>query len=882
MLAHFPVRRLARRSILPLVALTLLALLPGYSATAQPASETQILDDRQTEFSDGTFQRTSLSAETNPLNPQPNPQDRPGTVQLAPIGFLKPWELSVERLPEPIAYPGVVVLGDRLYAITGSVGEGRSSAAYWASVDQITGSLKAHGLTNDPRVVDERWLNDALPAQAIVDDPECLPAAQTPVAARTRSAVTALSTGGNTGYIYVIGGSITNNCGADLTTPTVQIGAVNAAGKITWSQAGALPSPVVDGTGVETRKYGVEAAAAVVVQTSTNKSFLYLIGGQSNYSNFLGVQNEINSAVFYAEINPANGQIRHPTNGSTTDPWARTANVPVVDPTPVQDELPGLRFHSAVAAQSTINSGTTTISRDAIFVSGGYVSLNSEDLNPFVYRATIDPASGALTWTDKPNTNNDQVGLEGPGRRGPASVAYNNKLYIIGGSTSEAPSTAQSSVLTAIFDDNLDLQRFPNGEEYFIGSQNPEKVIASELSDANAAIMDAFPPPNDPDSALNSAWAFVAGGIGAGGAPVDTIYRGKIGGVDEAAASTRANEGWYYSGVFNVSIAQQRARVLAIRWSANIDRSRNPNADILVEFRKTVRADPSCPNESVFAATDQWFALDGDPNSPFFSQTSSATKPLNEVQLEQAFGTVDLNATCLQYRARFVQNGLNSNNQPNPPASSGEGDTPKLYSVNLEKVLSGNPDIRAVQFEPNVTAAGSMTSFNIDIQNLSLEGLASTLPANLSDDGSFFVNLCVAYAAPGQPAPVLQLPTLPQPNGQIPACSVAYYEVFKAQMLAGRVLQLKYQTAGSEFNNAQQGWRRNSDNQFVEDLRQLFAQPGTYQVGFLIDMWDFVPEGAAGEANNRGETTEAPAPIIRTFTITGPPTNVVSLPFIGN
>ena len=888
MLAHLNMRRPVRALSLFTVAIALLAVFPQRPADAQPQSVLETLDDKQNEFASGVFQRTSLSPDINPV--PTIPADASGAVQLAPVGVLKAWEKVVVELPDrsPAADDGrrsdagVVALGSRLFVIAGTVNTpgptntGSTASVLIANVNQVLGDIVPHNVANtDPRYVDDRWLNDPLPALTAPAS-HFFDCADT-TAARTRSAVSALSTGPSSGFIYVVGGLISTGSECEfgeLTSNTVQIGAVAADGDITWSIGPDLPSAPLAVGAPNPDPRGVEKATATVVRTSSGKAFLYVIGGLSTFNRQTPVS-RVEQSVFYAEINSSSGAL---------GAWVRGDDIPVVDPTPGDDAV-GLYDHAATAVTTTFNSGASSVIKDGIVVAGGFAALLNTEPNNFVYRATIDSNSGAPTWDQSPSVNGNNVTLTAGGHSGMAAVSYNNKLYMIGGAPFNLP--AVSWVQTAVFDDNLEIQTVPSSSEYFVGNGSDILPDGGPRADIGATVMDALPPADNPEANLGSAWVFGAGGTDQNGALSRFIIRGRIGG-DEADGSLRTTDGWYYSDVFDVRFQQpgqtkKNARVLSIRWATEIERGSNTNADILVDFRKTLSTNPTCPNESVFSPTaesDRWIPLDADTTSGFFSQSSTAVKPFNTVTLKDAFGSEEFIATCFQYRVRFIQNGLDTNNRPNAAASPSA--TPRLFSMNIEKVIAGSPDVRIAEngFKTDVRA-GRMVSFDTVIRNLNLAGIDDTQSVGLNDDGSFYVNLCVAFALPGQPAPTLDLPTLPVADGQIPACSRAYYNMPKAPLTAGANYDLRYY----ELNQARvpQGWQRNSDNVIMTDIRELFSEPGTYKVAMLIDMWNYVPEGTAGEANNRGEEAPDNAPQILTFEITGPPVklnNFVNLPMI--
>lgn len=872
-MASLRTHRILRAMALLAIAITIVAGFPGQPAEAQ-GSEIQTLDNSQVQFARGVFQRTSISPDLSPISTVP--PDVRGAVQLAPTGALKPWEKIAVELPTARTAQGddgtrsdagVVALGNRLFVLAGTNGAGSTDTALWASLNQITGDIITHGVASgDPRFVDENWLNVPLPAAAIV--PNCVQ----PIAKRTRAAAAALPTGANSGFIYVVGGltPFDTGCGdgaTELTASGIQIGRVAEDGALTWaSSSNQLPSgPILVGdVEVDLGPRGVERSAAVVVRTASGKAFLYVIGGLSTYDRITGPESAVERTVFRSEINPTNG---------TLGDWVRDDNVPLLG------GALGIYDHIAAHVTTTVNTDAGSSVKDGILIAGGFTGLNQSDPSIFVYRATINPADGDLTWDATPSSDGNEVTLGLGGQVGMSSVAYNNKIYLVGGAVPSDPPAerGRDTVLTATFNDNLELQPIPGSTEYFVGRSQAVLPLGPRI-DSGAALMDALPPPDNPTGDLGSAWALVVGGFDGSGQRSRFIFRGRIGG-DEADGSIRATDGWFYSVPFNVTFQRpgqsaRNARVLSIRWAAEVKRTANANADMVVQFRKSLRSDPNCPDESVFGANDRWFTLDADPASPFHSLDSTAERPFNTVTLRDAFGTEDFIATCFQYRVRFIQNGLDANGLP--VAAASPSGTPRLFSMNIEKVVAGNADIRVKGFGYNAPG-GRLANLDMVIQNLSLEGLENTQDAGLDDnDGGFWVHLCIAYAAPGQGTPTLDLPTLPLADGQKVPCMRAYYQVYKWQMRSGRELALL--TSGG------QAWRRqisDTEEETISDIRSLFSEPGTYRVALLLDTWNYVREGTAGELNNRGEEAgNNNQPQILTIEITGPPINVIYMPQI--
>ncbi len=875
MLARNNVRRHIPFVSLLTMFVALVTLLPGHNVRAQQGVP-QTLDNEQREFARGSFFRTSLG----PDRDTSDPNDLNGAVQLAPVGFLQPWQtVQGGGLPEPLAGAGAAVIGRRLFVVGGSRGTGAGGAtnsgfAYWANINQITGGYQPHGITDGRFFGNENWLRSELPAVQMI--PECQ---DFTIRERTRASVVALQTGADTGYLYVIGGSLIDserNCNFEnLTTGVVQVGVVNGD-TITWRSQPSLPSPNrvpsgtfdTAGTGIDSRVLGVEGAAAVLVPVASNRAFLYVIGGISAYnpteSPSFGVRNMINRAVFYTQVN-ADGTFSAPPSvpGSNQiapgSPWARS-----LQDVPLEGGAIGLYDHTAALATTTVG-GTPEY---AIIVAGGKQNVAGDQVNEFVFRGRVNPTNGVVSWSDRPNPANEQVTLEGDKRFGLTSVAYNNKLYMIGGRGTSS-TTVSGKVQTAVHDDQLELLRVPGATQYFIGNAGPD-VLPAPRYNAGAALMDALPPADNPtgNDTLGSAWAFVVGGNTPADVPSDSLYRGRLGGLDEVIEGNRTNEGWFYSNVFPVTITadgvQNDSRVLSVSWFADVSRQVNTNADIRFQFRKVNGANPNCPNESVFRATDRWYDLDGDSGSDFFSRASGE----NKVRLSDVFGGEDFIATCFQYRVRFLQNGLSGEVAAQPV---NPGITPRLFRVTIEKILpTGTPDIRLRNFAAETGVGGALSSFDVEIMNLNTRGINSTIAANTQDNGTFWVTLCTRRTDLQQAPPVLDassIPAMPVADGQIPDCVVAFYGVLKYQMTPGAVMMLR---SGTDPTGNPQRWIRvrddqgqlirNSDGSIgtpIADVRELFRQPGNYAATVLLDMWNYVAEGAAGEANNRGEEPNA-------------------------
>jgi hypothetical protein len=124
---------------------------------------------------------------------------------------------------------------------------------------------------------------------------------------------------------------------------------------------------------------------------------------------------------------------------------------------------------------------------------------------------------------------------------------------------------------------------------------------------------------------------------------------------------------------------------------------------------------------------------------------------------------------------------------------------------------------------------------------------------------------------------------LPDPNTNppdsavyTPTCPVAA-QLLAHEMVPGRLIDL---ATSSTNDDGGPRWYDNATGQPISDILNQFSVNGNYRIGLVIDPGNYVPEGAVGEANNRGETTTFPNGQTVTFTVDGPRVYVVSLPLV--
>lgn len=856
--------------------LGLIMLPPGRSTAAVVSVVPQQIDNTQGEFADGEFQRTSIGSSKLTVTPPSNPADVEGLVQLAPAGVLKSWNAPY-HLPTPLSEMGMTAVGKHIYVIGGTenitstgniTGTGFTDAAWHAQVDPKTGAFVDSG--------SGMWTNTPMPSAVTIADPAAPTGCKKTTAKRTRAGVVSVTTGTDTGYIYVIGGAVVPDklgCTIQaLSTPLVQRGTVAANGTITWATLSLpstlgiyVPSPVDPDDGrTDTDNLGVEGASVVVAHTkgSTGEHYyLYVIGGRNVYYDLINKVPKLRalSAVYYTEINIANGSLKHPLTGDLASVWKRDKNILLI-PTPAAGE--GL--WDAAATATSVLSGTTAL-KTAIFLTGGSFDAddtraNSTKLNPYIYRADVNPDTGALTWGTGVTGSTTQIALGG--RRSMAGISYHNKLYMIGGRTGDTANTGVATVPTAFLDDKLDLIKIGN-TDYFIGVNTPvlNNGGSAPRSQLGSAVVRAEPPTGViTTTTLNSAWVYVAGGTDASNALQDTIFLGSVGG-DDAVPTMRTPDGWYYSGVIKTSFAfgstNLKAKVLSFHWAANIDRTKNTNADIEIQFRKTITASGDCPNDSVFnltAASDAWSSsLDGFASSPLYSQAADATNFYNSAAFTQ-----DLDASCIQYRAHLTQDAAGA-------AAADPSSSPQLLSVYVEKEVSGNADINIPANGFSITTTDTLITPVMKIQNLSGGNMDQTLSvadvlaasslgsSYVYGSGNFYVLFCKAYSSLTDLTP-LNL-TLPDPLNLPPgyeATCPAYALILNSEMGKGAIIDLlQSKNAGSESR-----WYDNVTGNPISNIMDLIDTKGHYQIGLVIDPLNNVPEGevtSAGELNNQSK-----------------------------
>ena len=778
------------------VCLLLLGLLPAQSTLA--AYKNLPIDNTLSDFARGTFQRASLGAVRLPSIPNQKIADENGAVQLGPIGLLRNWKKLPSTLPSKLYNMGTAAIGARMFVIGGIDPLGNYlDSVYSAGIDTTNGQVLSAGWQAEPPLVGVHGSNN-LPATTIVS-------------ATASPAIAAVSKPGGGGYLYVIGGEIPQGT-RKFSSYAVQRATVGTDGRIAapgWGDLGVttyIPSP---NSGNPFLQRGVLGASAVVFTTPNGKTFIYLIGGLEEYLQGTGgsatVQQQGTRRVWYTEVNVSSGALSNPT-GSGTTVWA------LLDPLPLPGTLPvsgGLWNTTAVADHflTTVN-GTN----DALYVIGGLNIPLTSTSSQEVYRALINPTTGALTWTPKVSDSTYYTLPES--RAGHGAAIFRGNIYLTSGQASNS-ANPDTSVLTTYIEDNLDLHNFGllgSGSDFLASpgaldftSGNP----GSPRTTHGTILVKAGP------AAPNTAFLYIVGGRGAPGdgdttddQGSDTIEMAKIGGDEDIKNTGYAPTGLFYSATYPIIFDQ--AQIQQISWATQITRTTGLESDdIAIGYR--ISNDSDCTRPSWTDAS--WQAVDGSPADAYTSINGQNTVDLTSIA-----------AHCFQYRVTMT-------------SSADLKQTPSLLNVSIRIFVPGNPDL-SVKSITDRRSANLFTGLNVLIQNVN-QISPPTLAADIDSSGSFYVDLCIYGPNASGPAPTLPLTPADK------QCSKAFANVNKSLL-------------GPDVVYPVTQWFDTTTEKPVE-LISFFTQPGTYTVYAAVDSYvdnaalhpkGFVDEGDQGEGNN--------------------------------
>jgi hypothetical protein len=716
-------RRQARGLLLLGAVLVIMSSLPVRPANA--FSKFLAINNTLNEFANGKFQRTSLSS----LQVPADTQDVAGAVQLLPVGVLKPWEPLAFSLPKKLTNLNAVAIGTHIFVIGGITGSGttrKPTADVWsATIDPTTGAPTL-------QVGATYWYTETkLPAIDVAE--KAPPETGTYLLAeRSSAAVTTVQTGPDSGYIYVIGGSIQPDPLTTLSSYGVSIATVSAGHITGWATGPKIPSTVFGAV-------GLSYASAVSFKAANNKTYVYLIGGLQRFID-AGVAHEAGSRqVYYAEFG-SGGQLVKPSGGAGTDPvWATLTQIPL-RPAGLTGEA-GLWDATAVADRIVVgNSSGGDTTGDELYVMGGQYqsSVNpntgvDDVYSADVYRAVFQ-SNGAITWqqdTPAPTLPQTLGGFSG--------VQFGGALYLAGGQPPGTSSQPTRAVLSTYIEDDFTLARLGQGSNF----QSSDNTLPAARAGHATVVVRATPTAQSP----NPAYIYVIAGRGSTSTDLDgsdTLFMGRVGANTDTETPAFAKEGWFYSQVYDIVF--NGATVQEISWSTVI----TAPAGILLQYR--VSTDSDCSNPVGLPAT--W-----SPQPGFTSLNGTNVKSL---------GTPPP-ARCFQFRAKL------SNGQ------AGLLTSPSLLRVSIRVNIPGFPDLKVLKLEQRRDAQQHFVGLNVQIQNHNT--VEDTQPADAEAGGSFFVDMFIF--GPGQ-TPVV--PTIPFTG--TPAGDKACADIAKGQMNKDAVLTI--------------------------------------------------------------------------------------------
>jgi hypothetical protein len=783
MLAPHRFTRPAHTLLLLCICLLALNALPARLASA--AVVTKRLDDSLTDFTRGTFQRASLSAFASGAS------DQPGAVQLMPVSVIKNWLRSSFTLPEKLSDIGAVAIGSNIFTIGGMASNGVTTPAptknIWSvQIDPTTGAPSS-----------TEWFNETQ------DLPSIKHSDQFPnlVAARSSPAVTAVATGPDSGYIYVIGGRVQpSGASSGVSSYAVSIGTV-VGGHITgWVSSNdttnvGLRIPADPAWGLN----GVQSASALTFSIGGN-TYVYLIGGLQRFRNGTVFQEVGEKRVFYAKVRSSDGMLVKPSNG--TIGWDTLASLPVNDPSDAE----GLWDATAVSGHFEFGDAVG----DALYVSGGQIlsSVGNDQIidtyNNAVYRAKISN-NGALTWSVAPNPDT-WTGTLPMARVGMGGVEVNGKLYLTGGRPVQggSPAAPEAAVLATVVEDDLKLAQIgTNGSNFLYQSDALRTPIAPRTHHGSVKVQI----PQTTQTADAPAYVYVIAGQGtqADGSQngSDTLIYAKVGGDEDVATIGFAASGWYYSTVHETNRSFTGEQVQEINWTTAMT---STAMDIQMQYR--ISTDNDCATPTALNSAS-WQNIDGAPSSPKFSVHGANSFLLGTPPPTH----------CFQYRARL---------------SNGSGGiasaTPALLNISIKVVIPGSPDLKVSNLQDARNRAGKFTGLTVELLNhyddTSSDHRYPTQPANIESsqpNDSFFVDLFVF--GPGETV-VTPTPPIPINAPGDKAC----VSVAKALMPVDAKLQI---TQWYDLSDP-----TCSSPTSKKDILPLFSAPGHYVVFVVADSFD--------------------------------------------
>lgn len=752
---------------MPYISLICIAVIIGFLIPVKPVAakrvEVRSVTDLIPEFDKGTTYRTSITPDES------GGLENDGAVELAPVGYIEGWNQSSFGLPENVTDHAAVELNGRIYVLGGNVYDSSSN----------TSGRTAHvwmAQPGDNGLIGSNWsARSDLPP--VPDTPACS-GTLNPSPARSSLAAVSISTG-NSGWIYGIGGLVQRVGGTtSFSIGAVAVGKVDASGAVTWTSPEEFCLP-----------RNLDSASAAVVELN-GEHYIYVVGGMSRANTTMPL-----TSVYVAKVNTSTGALSKPSDG--TPGWQTLAStVPVPDVNLQGDE--GVFNGAMVATKGEVNGKLY----HALFYMGGYT--HGSTASALVYRGVINPDTKEVAWQSSLEGNPTFSASLDTARFGLRAVVYDNtNIMVIGGQNGNNPPF--NNVLSNILDDKLEL-KIPDSTASFYEN---DKVLPANRGRANHAAV-IVPVGSDH-------YVYVLGGVGSSvndnnGRPNNTVFYGKISKEPNDAAGYALN-GWYYSESYQIGSASKSARLLAIRWNANIDMA--SNVDIRMEYRTNNNPD------KLDSAWSPW-TLAKDSRTP---DERNSIDGSNADTLPES-----LNFIFFEYRA-FL-----STTKP----LTGGWKTPTLLKVGIEIEVDGYPNLivvgnqtKAVQIDNQVRRL-DVTIANSNPSNW--PGNDPLLPVDDGSNGTFFVDVYVYK--PGEAAPK------PTVGGSGHACAQMKQRDFPPG--AQYTIRNWYKATSADCANPADAF----------NISTLFPVDGEYTVYVVVDSGNG-PMGLVAEAdapNTQGES----------------------------
>ncbi len=689
--------------------LTVLAILPP-APIAASMIKVVALDDTQPEFGAGSGTLTAVIPTTLSDTPIPGQVTEPpagakrgdqGGLAMAAIRALRWINQPASPLPDKRTAIGAAVIGDTIWVVGGSSGGTEYQSTVYRGVVNTNYDQPGAGVIS--------WTTStSLPSVSHADTSPF----NTPLAPRTNPAVAALRTGGNAGYLYVIGGAVAP--GVTFSSNSVVVGEVDANRNLTWRTSPTYKLPL----GV-----GLESARAFVHTTAAGKTFLYVVGGLNDPPGTPSPK--LSDRVYYAEIDPSNGNLNLGDNNRT---W-------------LSEPMPQGVWSTAVTVGRYTNA-RGTVTRDMFFIYGGRTSstLENEDTNT-VWQGIINPATGAITWEESTTGGNAVIP---DNRNSHGAVEFNSTIYLIGGRS--GGTINRNGYASYIDPDNLRL--FREGTLNFYKDDFGALPVSANPGRRDAGVV--LVPTSNP----SYAFAYLIGGTD-GSIIRSEVFRATIG--QSTDQTFYPPTGYYYSKPFPMRelIGEERGAVRSITWLTSIDPANG--GDIEVEYRVYSPSSGNCADTNAAASVGWTLARDPNAGEGRFSK-------LNPNGMAYAVNTQEYQnqspGACFQYRLIFRRGAVQSA-------------SPVLLRMGMELVVPGNPDLNWPADPVTITRNADNTTRGVEVRlrNENLTDSGPTQPANMchalqpecKPEGAFFVDV---FIFPPGVTPIS--PTLPllAPDGK--------------------------------------------------------------------------------------------------------------------